>query len=529
MKKNLAAVLRVWLVLAIVSAVVLLGFRFSAEQRDRACSVAFLQEDLTFLARQNGLSEADFLTGLNAGTVYVLRDGMGYAPDGTAAFSAGVDVQKMDALAVSDPQLPLEGKATVDTTQLVLENITRAGIHAPEGFDVENFGYGGRVLRGLYLFPTYRNRMAGDDPSAISNLLFLAATDRGMRLLILRPFEQPDGRVCTDAAVYRACLSDLAQRLERRGLTLGQGISTMEARVQTDVLFWLLQASLLPLLAGAWLVCRPQKLCKWQLPLMAAAIPAMLLGWILLPGLCQKLLMLAAAVCLPAMGIVWLAGLVKQPFALCKDRPFAVQALVFTAALTGWALVCGLCVAALMSTRPYLLSADIFSGVKVSLLAPVALMGALLLWQLGKDLIPRDRKSLLALLAVLAVAAVIGAGLVLRSGDSARASALESAMRVWLERTLYARPRTKELLLGAPCVPLYLWACRRKLPRLQLVSGVGCALELTSVCNTFCHATAPLRVSVIRTLLGAGPGFVLGLLACGVLQIFWKKFLKNPL
>ncbi len=528
MKKNNHAVLRVFLLLAILCAVVLLGQRFAAEQKDRACSIAFLQEDLAFLAEANGLSQDEFLDRLDAGTVYVIREGLGYDDQGKVAFAAGIQAESMDTVAAVDPRMPLTGQASVGLTQLVIENITRAGIHGPADFDVESFGFGGQVLRGLYLFPTYRNRLTGDDPAAISNLLFLAATDRGMRLLILRPFEDRDtGAVCTDPAVYQSCLADLRGRLEARGLTLGQGISIMEAPTRSRSFFRLLEVGVIPAFAGVWLLCRWEKLRKHQFVLSVAAMVCMATVWVILPGLGQKLVMLAAALSLPAIGVIYLAKLAKTPSVFCKNRPFPAQALVFSIAVVGWALASGLCVAALMCSRVYLLSADIFSGVKLALLGPVGLMALLLIWQSGKELIPRDRKSFAALGAVLAVALIIAAGLVLRSGDSTRASALESTVRVWLERTLYARPRTKELLLATPCVPLYLWACRKELPQLKLLTGIGCALELTSVCNTFCHATAPLRVSVIRTLLGAGIGFVLGLAACGILQLIWQKYHHN--
>lgn len=40
--------------------------------------------------------------------------------------------------------------------------------------------------------------------------------------------------------------------------------------------------------------------------------------------------------------------------------------------------------------------------------------------------------------------------------------------------------------------------------------------------NTFCHAVAPLYVSAIRTLLGAGLGFVLGLIVVGLLEVSFR-------
>ena len=118
--------------------------------------------------------------------------------------------------------------------------------------------------------------------------------------------------------------------------------------------------------------------------------------------------------------------------------------------------------------------------------------------------------------AVLGAAALV---LAARSGDIAGGiSQLETNFRNWLEYTLYVRPRTKEMLAAVPCIPVFLWACRRKFAPLQLLCGAGALLECVSVTNTFCHAVAPLLVSVMRTLLGVGIGLIPGVLAVLVLE-----------
>ena len=193
--------------------------------------------------------------------------------------------------------------------------------------------------------------------------------------------------------------------------------------------------------------------------------------------------------------------------------------MLFTAALTGWSLLSGLAVAALMSTGQYMLGVTIFSGVKLSLLLPMAFGCLLLLWHLRKPLLQTGWKGWLGLAfagAVLGAAALV---LAARSGDIAGGiSQLETNFRNWLEYTLYVRPRTKEMLAAVPCIPVFLWACRRKFAPLQLLCGAGALLECVSVTNTFCHAVAPLLVSVMRTLLGVGIGLIPGVLAVLVLE-----------
>ena len=53
--------------------------------------------------------------------------------------------------------------------------------------------------------------------------------------------------------------------------------------------------------------------------------------------------------------------------------------------------------------------------------------------------------------------------------------------------------------------------------------GAGVMLECVSVINTFCHAVAPLQVSVMRTLLGVGLGLLPGVLAVVLLEGISKR------
>ncbi len=500
--------------------------RFLAEQADRDRAVVFFREDVQFLAGENGLTETEFLQQLNAGKIYVIEeDGLGYAPDGTAAFVAGADVELMEGPASDDAFVPLNGIVQTTLPQLLIENKHRSDMHAPAGFDAEV--YEGETLRGVYLFRGYRNRVDGDDPSSVADLLYLAATDRGLRALIVRPFgDRETAEVCTNVAMYRECLADVRQRLEERGLTLGEDLSTMTAQPRQPILLAL--AGLASVLAVVWLFCRIPVFKRWKNHLLILGLLADAALCLLMPAFAQKGFMLATALFLPAVALVMLILEGGKPGAFPAHGPFPVRALGLTVAVVLSGIVSGLVVAALMSSRAYLLSTDIFSGVKLSLLMPVVLAGILLLVMLRKQLRPKSGSDVIILLIFLALLAVIALGLLLRSGDTQHISTLENSIRVWLERTLYARPRTKELLLAAPCVPIYLWAREKNFAPLQLLTGLGVALEIASVFNTFCHAVTPLRVSVIRSLLGAGLGFVIGLIACGVLQGLFLLIRKQP-
>ena len=56
---------------------------------------------------------------------------------------------------------------------------------------------------------------------------------------------------------------------------------------------------------------------------------------------------------------------------------------------------------------------------------------------------------------------------------------------------------------------------------------MGTCLEAVSVTNTFCHAVAPISVSLIRTVLAVGIGAVLGFAAVGILELIYRISVKK--
>ena len=484
MKKTERLLLLPFLLASLLCALILLGGRFSAEWRDRDVLAVMSDGDLALLAEASGVSAHVWREMLAP------ADGYLTAPDEASG-------------------LPLA----------LIENEDRTGILPLEAFDPET--YDGPMVKALYLYaPDYSWRAGQNDARAVEDLLFRAVTDRGLRLLILTPLCDAEGNPVTDPAIYRNMLEGLQTRLEARGYTFGKTFSCMNFHTPVNAHLLIVLAGLLPLLAGCWLALQllpglkayRHWLCPVAVGLYCAA--AVLLGETFFP-----LLHLAAAVVFSCCAAWFVAEWVKNT----DKKPLWQTVLIFTAALTGWSLLGGLWVSALMSTRTYLLDCAIFAGVKISLLLPMAFGCLLLLWHLRKPLLQTGWKGWLGLAAAGALLGGLLLALTSRSGDTAGGiSALETAFRNWLEYTLYVRPRTKEMLFAVPCIPVFLWACRRKYAPLQLLCGAGVCLECVSVINTFCHAVAPLQVSVMRTLLGVGLGLLPGLLAVLLLEGFHR-------
>lgn len=80
-------------------------------------------------------------------------------------------------------------------------------------------------------------------------------------------------------------------------------------------------------------------------------------------------------------------------------------------------------------------------------------------------------------IVVIAVAAVfmllVFAYYMYRTGNSTTTSARELAFRNFLENTLIARPRTKEMIVGWPMLMLFIWSLRRRMKFLPMIFGTG--------------------------------------------------------
>ncbi|MFZ4506558.1 MAG: DUF5693 family protein [Fimbriimonas sp.] len=204
-----------------------------------------------------------------------------------------------------------------------------------------------------------------------------------------------------------------------------------------------------------------------------------------------------------------------------------VGALVVSA----FSLLGGLCIAALLNGLPYLIRADVFSGVKISVFVPILLVGGYLFVRLS------DVRSAMSspmtwgstLLGMVGVAAI--AFMIARTGNDAPSGVSESELkfRGILDALLYVRPRTKEFLIGHPALIIGLGLLsmishrplsdelKRKLGGWAAVALTLGAMGQTSIVNTLCHLHTPIVLSVARIGIGWVLGCIIGLALWAVL------------
>ncbi|MBQ5636430.1 MAG: hypothetical protein IIV08_02630, partial [Selenomonadales bacterium] len=108
---------------------------------------------------------------------------------------------------------------------------------------------------------------------------------------------------------------------------------------------------------------------------------------------------------------------------------------------------------------------------------------------------------------------------------------IELKMRAFLEQVMYARPRSKEFLIGHPAFFLAAIAYYRNLPNFLLyLLVVAATIAQGSLVETFAHMRTPVFMSFIRALDGLAAGIGVGLIAVlgvWVLRKVWYRVQKE--
>ncbi|MEI8282941.1 MAG: DUF5693 family protein, partial [Armatimonadota bacterium] len=213
---------------------------------------------------------------------------------------------------------------------------------------------------------------------------------------------------------------------------------------------------------------------------------------------------------------------------LKRDKPNPYIGLIGLAALS---MIGGFCVAGLMNGIPYYIRAEAFSGVKISVFLPIAIVGIVAFADFNnfKDSMREPITWGTAGLGVILLA-VIGIMMMRTGNDNPNTvSGGELAFRGILEQILPVRPRSKEFLLGFPVLTFGLFILHRanyNPKALGKLSGwVSLCIMLgfvglTDSVNTLCHLHTPVMVSFLRDIIGLIIGGFIGL---GLWFVFKKR------
>jgi len=395
--------------------------------------------------------------------------------------------------------------------------------------------------------------------------LVRAARERAIRGCYLRLFLRPQADLLAYNADYTA---ELVRGLRGAGLSVGQARPYPSFRGPTWARFLILLgiAAGMTLLAGRLLPLRGYERLLFFL-LSFIFLRAVQIGSYYLLGrntaLAGQAASLLAGLTFPTLGLLlaWQKmngnGSVQRPTLNADRSTLNVKLLLGAIGLTIevglFSLIGGLFIAGMLAQTRFLVGAEQFRGVKLLLVGPVFLLALALVCGLERPFSVRGEwrkqvsESLRAFVsqpvlvgeAILLLMALGAVGILLvRSGNapSSLAPGMEQKVRELLESVLWARPRTKEFLLGHPALFLaaLIWviggplsaglgsARQKGIGALLLVAAIG----QTSMVDTFCHLHTPLVFSIVRSLNGLWLGLVVGL----VLLASWllaRKILQS--
>lgn len=493
------------------------------------------------LLKMNLGMPTDEMKAVNDAGFYVIARPSNYEKaekDDVEAVFRRLDGVKISEVVFSGSQMlgaPKELQATIDAfrerhlTLGLIEDTTQLQFYKQDGLAEVSKGVGYDHIARLYAIPKDEQPKLKID-TAVERW---ANTDeeRNIRIDLLRIYDKPspDMTLLETNMKYFSATRDL---LQQKGFNLGPAdtfTTFYPSRLLRAVMMLGVAAAAVLYLS---LIC-PRLKPNYQYILFVlfaacAAVP-------MLMGNGTKIRVLAAfasANLFPALAVIWQldrirAVTAKPGTSLVKIIVTAVLAL-FTAGIMSY--VGAAYLSGSLADVEYLLEVNIFRGIKLTFILPLILVAIAFLQrydifdgkmddtqgvlaQLKKIMdMPIRVKTLIVLFAVL----LAGVVFVARSGHTSGmpVSNLELQFRAFLEKAFYARPRSKELLIGHPAFMLAAMAWYRKWPTMVFFGLVILAtIGQGSMVETFAHMRTPIYMSFMRGIggivLGAGVGAVL--------------------
>lgn len=550
------------MVLGLIASVLLLIPRFSLEQQEKDILIVMSYSDVRRLSRYSEKSTAEVLDALadvGVGGIVLYRSELGtaiYSPEQFVR-KAGLQVIPYDVPAEAipaDASLYLTGyRGVAGDPAAVIAELERRKLPLALIETSEQTGYyqsdvfsdyrGDRVK--CYQLWDFRARSYGalgyEGSEEIENALFRASVERGHTLLWITTFYH-NNVVISDVEEYRIMIDRFTERLTSYHYHLG---STATAYPVWDVSVPLLVLAVWGIAsAGLLLLTRFGVPRRLSLIALIAVLPCLIVLAFWNVYLLQLAGALATSVIAPLWAIWWMLSALYQ---VQRERPcFRVllcKTLCTLARCFAIVFLGGTTIASLLADSKFFLGLTIFRGVKISQLVPLAVTALVVfvvfyhrmgrsLWGDLVDLVRRFRRH--ALLKCVCLAVLMGAALtlfILRTGNVAfTVPAIELRFRSFLESVMYARPRTKELLIAYPAFLGLFWVTARNFKILILPFSLLSVIGFTSVANTFCHGHAPYFLSLIRAdnalLLGTLFALVLVVIAEAV-WTRWDRWMKR--
>ena len=520
---------------------------------DEVIAVKDLYE--VFLKRNIGLPSDEMRAVNAAGFDVIVRPSNYYdcTPDDVHAVFARMDGIAVSAIVFSGPVtlgVPRALQTTIDEMRArrlslgLIEGVTQLQFYKQQGMDEIAKGVGYDHVARLYSIPLDELKKLKID--AAVERWETTDEERNIRINLLRIYEEPAPNM-TLLETNMKYFADTRAALEAKGFKIGRAgmfASYEPSRVlRALVIMGVAAAGVLYLSLVIPALNRRRKVV-----LLCFAVAALISMMPILIGAGSKVRLVAAlasANLFPALAIVALLDLLRTR-RFPKDTPLwriLVAGLVLLGITSALSMIGASYLSGALADTRYLLEFDIFRGIKLTFVLPMILVAAAFLqrfdifdgqFDASAGVLGQLREimgtpvrvgSLLGGLVLLGALVV----LVLRSGHTSGmpVPGIELKMRATLEQLFYARPRTKEFLIGHPAFLLALYGAARQW-KTWIIFGLVLAATIGqgSMVETFAHMRTPVEMSLVRGIGGVFLGGVIGAVLVALVAA-WNHLLER--
>ncbi|HBS57845.1 MAG TPA: hypothetical protein DEA44_01110 [Firmicutes bacterium] len=362
----------------------------------------------------------------------------------------------------------------------------------------------------------------------------LSDRERNIRVNLIRIYTKPEGNMSL-LETNLTYVQETRKALEGAGFSLGRAgafPNYYPARLTLSLVI------LGACAGGVLLLGELLPLNGWRQILLLAGTFLLLAGPVLMGhgNVARQAAALGSAVIFPGLAMAWqIKKWRRSGCKTCAGGRILWLAFKGVAQASLVSLIGGVFVAAVLADARYFLEIEIFRGVKLTFVLPLLIVTVLFFRQFGFEedkpapaggflaQVKRvlDQPVLFKYLLALAVAAVAAIVYVGRSGHTAGipVPALETKMRALLEQLFYARPRTREFLIGHPAFFLATLAVCCSWSRVwQFALVIAASMAQISLVETFAHLRTPVMMTFVRGFDGWVLGTIIGMVAVIVLQ-----------
>ncbi len=404
-----------------------------------------------------------------------------------------------------------------DMTLVVMENGTQLSNEMPFGYNYI-FDNSKKVLRA---YETHDSSHADNTKYLFRYQQYLNSTiDRNIRFISLATIYLTETHFEDLTDYTQKAAEAYINKITELGYTVNGETAAVNYHVNLESVRALSAALMVLVVYLMFLLVTKYDNKKLTFAAVGLAVLA-LLGTFVIPASLQSLYSTAWAVILPCFGITLVFAFIEKYKDTMNTILMAVLApLVVVAAMC----VGGMVMASLLSGANYYSNNDIFRGIKLSLFMPIVYSVAAFYWMFIKN----DRNPISDIKAaamyevkvywiiLAAIVALVGIIYIRRSGNVNTISSLETTMRNLITEFFAARPRTKEFVVGYPCLVLLVYYIKKTdIKLLQVLLAAGSAILAASISNSFCHVFTDAATIYMRVV----NGLIIGAVICTAVYV----------